>query len=78
MVSGSEIRAAGYLRVSTQEQADKGWNLGEDRKLIRERCDREGWGRLMRIYDDGGRQGDDPDRPGLHALLADPRDDRRA
>ena len=26
------IRAAGYVRVSTQEQAEKGWNLDEDKR----------------------------------------------
>jgi len=62
------MRAAGYIRVSTAEQADKGWNLGEDRRLIEARCESEGW-ELVEIYDDGGRQGDDPDRPGLRALL---------
>ncbi len=62
------MRAAGYVRVSTQEQADKGWNLDEDRRLIGERCQREGW-ELVAVHDDGGRQGDDPDRPGLAALL---------
>ena len=63
------MRAAGYIRVSTQEQATNGWNLDEDRKLIEARCEREGW-ELVAIHDDGGRQGDDPDRPGLGALLA--------
>jgi site-specific DNA recombinase len=62
------LRAAGYIRVSTQEQADKGWNLSEDRDQIAARCEAEGW-ELVAIHDDGGRQGDDPDRPGLLALL---------
>jgi site-specific DNA recombinase len=62
------MRAAGYIRVSTQEQADKGWNLGEDRRRIEEMCAERGWEPPV-IYDDGGRQGDDPDRPGLRALL---------
>lgn len=61
-------RAAGYIRVSTVEQVDSGWNLAEDRALIESRCEAEGW-ELTAIYDDGGRQGDDPDRPGLLALL---------
>jgi site-specific DNA recombinase len=61
------VKAAGYIRVSTQEQADQGWNLAEDRKLIEERCEREGW--KLEIFDDGARQGDDPDRPGLRALI---------
>jgi site-specific DNA recombinase len=62
------VRAAGYIRVSTQEQVDKGWNLDEDRKLIEARCEERGW-ELVAIFDDGGRQGDDPDRPGLRELL---------
>jgi site-specific DNA recombinase len=65
----SDICAAGYVRVSTQEQARHGWNLEEDRQLIRELCERKGW-ELGEINDDGGRQGDDPDRPGLLRMLA--------
>jgi DNA invertase Pin-like site-specific DNA recombinase len=62
-------RAAGYVRVSTIEQQRHGWNLGEDRDRIRERVEAEGW-ELVQLYDDGGRQGDDLERPGLQALLA--------
>src|SRR5579871_2601287 len=62
------MRAAGYIRVSTQEQAQQGWNLDEDRKLIEERCEAKGW-ELVEIFDDGGLQGDDPNRPGLLAML---------
>lgn len=60
------MRVAGYLRVSTQEQVEKGWNLEEDRKLIRQRWRTD----EVEFFDDGGRQGDDPDRPGLLALLS--------
>jgi len=63
------MRAAGYVRVSTIEQQRHGWNLGEDRERIRERADAEGWS-LVDTFDDGGRQGDDLERPGLRALLA--------
>ena len=63
-------RAAGYVRVSTQEQVKHGWNLDEDRTLIAEMADAKGW-ELVEVYDDGGRQGDDPDRPGLLRMLGD-------
>jgi len=42
--------------------------LAEDREAIRERCEANGW-ELVEVFDDGGHQGDDPDRPGLAALL---------
>jgi site-specific DNA recombinase len=63
------IRACGYLRVSTDEQVTKGWNLEEDRRLIGERADALG-SQMVAIFDDGGLQGDDPDRPGLLAMLS--------
>jgi site-specific DNA recombinase len=63
------MRACGYVRVSTDEQVADGWNLAEDRKRIAEIADANGW-ELTDIYDDGGRQGDDPTRPGLLAMLA--------
>ena len=62
------MRAAGYVRVSTQEQVEHGYNLEADKHLVRELCERRGW-QLVEVYDDGGRQGDDPDRPGLLRML---------
>jgi site-specific DNA recombinase len=63
------MRAAGYVRVSTQEQVKNGWNLDEDRDLIRELCESKGW-ELVEVFDDGGLRGDDPNRPGLLRMLA--------
>ena len=63
------MRAAGYIRVSTDEQAKHGWNLGADRDRIEATITERGWTRHA-IYDDGGRQGDDPDRPGFLRMLA--------
>jgi site-specific DNA recombinase len=62
-------RVLGYVRVSTAEQAEKGWNLDEDKRLIHEMCETKGW-ELVAIFSDPGLQGDDPDRPGLLKLLA--------
>src|SRR3954447_24148810 len=64
------MRAGGYLRVSTAEQAQHGWNPRAVREpMERTIGERDSW-TLHAIYDDGGRQGDDPDRPGLLKLLA--------
>ena len=62
------MRAVGYVRVSTQEQAENGWNLDVDRQRIRQIANAEGW-ELVETFDDGGRQGDDPDRPGFNRML---------
>jgi site-specific DNA recombinase len=55
--------------VSTEDQRDFGWTLDEDRRRIAEKCDAEGWS-LAEVFDDGGLQGDDPDRPGFNRMLA--------
>ncbi len=62
-------RAAGYVRVSTDEQNKHGWNIGKDRELIRKRAEDEGWHLMEPIFDDGGVQGDVLERPGLQGLL---------
>ena len=63
------IRAAGYIRVSTEDQRKHGWNLGDDRERIERTVAERGWP-LHAIYDDGGLQGDDPTRPGFTRMLA--------
>jgi site-specific DNA recombinase len=55
--------------VSTEEQKRNGWNLEADRERIQEIAEAEGWD-LVTVYDDAGRQGDDPDRPGFNAMIA--------
>lgn len=62
-------RCVGYVRVSTDEQVRDGWNLNADRERIGEIAAAQGWD-LIEVHDDEGRQGDDPDRPGLLAMLA--------
>jgi hypothetical protein len=62
------MRAAGYVRVSTEEQVKHGWNLDEDKQRIQELANAEGW-ELIELWDDGGLRGDNPDRPGLRAML---------
>jgi site-specific DNA recombinase len=68
MSETKSTRAAGYVRVSTEEQVREGWNLDEDKQRIRELVIAEGW-ELFELWNDGGLKGDDPDRPGLRAML---------
>jgi site-specific DNA recombinase len=63
------LRTALYLRVSTQEQADHGWNLGADQERGIAMCAEQGWQTPV-IFNDAALQGDDPSRPGLLKLLA--------
>ena len=75
---GKELtRAAGYIRVSTEEQRRDGWNLEADRSRIEATIAEQPW-TFHAIYDDGARQGDDPDRAGLPADAGRGRPVRRA
>jgi DNA invertase Pin-like site-specific DNA recombinase len=55
----------GYLRVSTQEQADSGLGLESQRAAIEAECTRRGW-TLETVYQDAGASGKSlKGRPGL-------------
>src|SRR5581483_8324488 len=67
-VSGQ--RAAGYCRVSTEEQAEQGFSLGEQERTLREDAEHRGetW---TRAYVDAGLSGRSKERrPQLNAMLA--------
>jgi site-specific DNA recombinase len=61
--------AVGYVRVSTDEQAEHGYSVGEQDRLIREKAADQGW-QLLDVISDPGYSGASPDRPGLQRLLA--------
>ena len=63
-------RAAVYTRVSTEDQAREGFSLGDQAVRAREVIDREGW-TFLRIYEDVGFSGDDPERPAYKQMLED-------
>jgi DNA invertase Pin-like site-specific DNA recombinase len=63
------VKAAGYTRVSTDEQAERGHSLAEQERLIREHVEENGW-TLVDVFRDPGYSGAREDRPGLQALLA--------
>ncbi len=60
----------GYLRVSTEEQADSGLGLAAQEAAIRGECERRGVD-LLSLHSDAGISGKSLARPALTAALAD-------
>lgn len=63
------MNAIGYVRVSTQGQADDGISLDAQRAKIAAWCEVNGYN-LAAIFEDAGISGTKADRPGLAAALA--------
>lgn len=63
------IRAAGYARVSTDEQAREGVSLPTQEERIRAFAAAKGW-ELVRLYRDEGLSAKSLNRPGVQALLS--------
>jgi site-specific DNA recombinase len=61
--------AVGYVRVSTQEQADSGLSLAAQRTRIEAQALANGW-ELAAVFEDAGLSAKTLDRPGLRAALA--------
>ena len=65
------MRAAGYVRVSTEEQAREGYGLAAQEQAVRAYCRAQGWD-LLEIYADAGRSGKSTrGREALTRLLTD-------
>ena len=62
------MRALGYARVSTAEQADSGAGMDAQRHAIRGEAQRRGWS-LEEIVEDAGYSAKDLRRPGIGAVL---------
>ena len=62
-------RAAIYIRVSTQEQAQEGYSVGEQRERLIAYCKAQAWV-IANIYVDGGYSGANLNRPGIQKLMA--------
>jgi DNA invertase Pin-like site-specific DNA recombinase len=58
----------GYIRVSTEEQAQSGAGLAAQRAAIVAEAERRGWN-LVEIVEDAGYSAKDLDRPGIIAAL---------
>lgn len=60
-----------YARVSTIEQAEEGYSIGEQDRILKEYCDKQGW-EVYKTYSDRGISGKDiKHRPSLKELLSD-------
>lgn len=64
---GTPVRALGYVRVSTEEQADSGAGLAAQTSALRAEAQRRGW--ALELVEDAGYSGKDLKRPGLAAAL---------
>ena len=62
------MRVQGYVRVSTEEQADSGAGLEAQRAAIVAECGRRGW-ELVGIEEDAGFSAKDLKRPAVQAAL---------
>lgn len=64
------MKAAIYIRVSTQEQADEGYSIGAQTERLTAYCLAKGW-TVYQAYTDGGFSGSNTDRPALDKLIRD-------
>lgn len=62
-------RAALYVRVSTLEQAQEGYSIGEQRERLIAYCKAHDW-MITDIYVDGGYSGSNLKRPGIQKLMS--------
>ncbi len=68
---GRSMKAVGYVRVSTEDQAREGYGLAAQHQAIRSYCAAQGW-ELVETYEDAGRSGTSTrGRDGLARLLGD-------
>jgi DNA invertase Pin-like site-specific DNA recombinase len=70
MIEKRGLKAVGYIRVSTEEQAKEGVSLDAQGARIKAYCAAKGW-TLLRVYRDEGVSGKDLNRPGIKSLLND-------
>ena len=61
-------KVVGYIRVSTEEQADSGLGLAAQRAAVAAEAEKRGW-TLVAVHEDA-QSGKSLDRPGLDAALA--------
>ncbi len=62
------MRAAIYVRVSTDEQAAEGYSLGAQKQILEDRCIAEDW-EPVGIYEDDGYSGRNANRPAYQKMM---------
>lgn len=64
------MKAIGYVRVSTDQQADSGAGLAAQESAIRAEVERKGWDLVEIVGEDGGASSATLNRPGLSRALS--------
>lgn len=64
------LKVALYVRVSSQEQADEGYSIGEQTERLKKYAEAMGY-EVYKIYVDPGYSGSNMDRPGLSDMVKD-------
>lgn len=57
-----------YIRVSTREQAEEGYSIGEQEERLKKYCEAMEW-QLVKVYIDPGYTGSNMDRPALKDMI---------
>lgn len=68
MTKLENLKVALYIRVSTQEQANEGYSVGEQTDRLKKYAEAMRWS-VSKIYVDPGFSGGNTDRPGLKELI---------
>jgi len=66
---GDAMKVIGYIRVSTDKQAEDGDSIELQREKVRQYCDLHDHD-LVELYTDSGASGKNMDRDGLHNALS--------
>lgn len=64
------MKVAIYVRVSTLEQAEEGYSIGEQKDKLKKYCEIKDW-TITKIYSDPGFSGSNLDRPSMQQMIAD-------
>lgn len=64
------VSVALYIRVSSREQADEGYSIGEQTERLKKYAEAMGWD-VYKIYVDPGYSGGNTERPGLKEMIKD-------
>ncbi|MBO4569197.1 MAG: recombinase family protein, partial [Candidatus Methanomethylophilaceae archaeon] len=67
------MRAAVYVRVSTEEQAAEGYSLEAQRSVLEDYCIAEGWD-VHGVYEDDGYSGRNDKRPAYRRMMSEMED----
>ncbi len=63
------MRAAIYVRVSTEEQATEGYSIGAQKEMLQDYCIVEGW-EVAGVYEDDGYSGRSVKRPAYQRMMS--------